>query len=120
MLREATSICALTEGVPSGATVMVPLKVSNRPRTLLTIRWRTEKSVDECTESIAHVPTLSGVAAVVVVIACPFLSDGAGRSDPLQLRTGLWSGLFRLVSVFFVAHLDASSSRGGGPPSCRT
>ena len=29
VVREATSICALTEGVPSGAIVMVPLKVSN-------------------------------------------------------------------------------------------
>jgi hypothetical protein len=73
VFREVTSISAITEGVASGATVIVPLKVSNLPRTLLTIRWRTENSIDEWTGSIAHVPTLSGVVAIAiaVVIACP-------------------------------------------------
>ena len=36
--------------------VIAPLNVSNVPRTLLTIKWRTQKLIDECTGSIAHVP----------------------------------------------------------------
>ena len=38
---------AVTDGVPSSSTVIAPLNCSKSPRTLLTIRWRTEKPIDE-------------------------------------------------------------------------
>ena len=44
---ESTAISAVTDGVPSSATTIAPLKFSKLPRTLLTIRWRTEKPIDE-------------------------------------------------------------------------
>ena len=44
---ESTAISAVTEGVPSSPTTMAPLKVLKWPRTLLTMRWRTEKAIDE-------------------------------------------------------------------------
>ena len=52
----ATSISACTDGVPSSATVMVPEKVSNLPRTLLTMRCLTEKPTVEWTGSMVQVP----------------------------------------------------------------
>jgi len=44
---ESTAISAVTDGVPSSATTIAPLNFSKLPRTLLTIRWRTEKPIDE-------------------------------------------------------------------------
>lgn len=65
---EVTSISAVTAAVPSGAIVVVPLTVSNLLCTLLTIRGRTEKSIEEWTGSIAHVPTPIGLVTTAVVI----------------------------------------------------
>ncbi len=47
VLTESTAISAVTDGVPSSSTVIAPLNFSKSPRTLLTIRWRTEKPTDE-------------------------------------------------------------------------
>ena len=69
---ELTASSALTDGVPSAATVIAPLNVSNLPRTLLTIRWRTEKLIDEWTGSIAHVAVLSWLVAVAVMFTSSF------------------------------------------------
>ncbi len=43
-------------GVPFSGTVIAPEKSPNRPRTLPTIRWRTENVMEEWTGSIVHVP----------------------------------------------------------------
>jgi hypothetical protein len=68
---ESTAISAVTEGVPSSATTIAPLKVPNVPRTLLTTRWRTEKPMDEWTGSMAQVPALSELEVEVVMAASP-------------------------------------------------
>jgi hypothetical protein len=47
VLTEPTVTSADTEGVPSLETVISPLKVPRVPRTRLTMRWRTEKLIDE-------------------------------------------------------------------------
>ena len=47
VLIESTAISAVTDGVPSSATTIAPPKFLKVPRTLLTIRWRTEKPIDE-------------------------------------------------------------------------
>ncbi len=64
---ESTAISAVTDGVPSSATVIAPLNVSKLPRTLLTMRWRTEKPMVECTGSMAQVPVLRPVLTAAVM-----------------------------------------------------
>jgi hypothetical protein len=55
-VNESTAISAFTDGVPSSPTTIAPPNFSNLPRTLLTIKWRTEKLTDEWAGSIAQVP----------------------------------------------------------------
>ncbi|SKY53747.1 Uncharacterised protein [Mycobacteroides abscessus subsp. abscessus] len=63
-----TSISACTEGVPSSATVMVPLNDSNLPRTLLTIRCFTTKPTVEWVGSMFQTPASMGALTVLVVM----------------------------------------------------
>jgi hypothetical protein len=49
--------------------VIVPSNLANEPRTLLTIKWRTEKPTFEWIGSMAHVPeTKPGTLTAVVLM----------------------------------------------------
>ena len=54
---DARSMLASTEEARWSSPVVIwPWNDPKRPRTLLTIMWRTEKDTSECTGSISHVP----------------------------------------------------------------
>ena len=55
-IDEASTVVVTLESVSSGAVTITPPKVAKRPRTLLTIMWRTVKETSECTGSMSHVP----------------------------------------------------------------
>jgi hypothetical protein len=54
---DARSIVAATDE-PSGSSLVtiVTSELVNRPRTLLIMRWRTEKAISECAGSAFQVP----------------------------------------------------------------
>ena len=71
---------------------LAPLNVPKVPRTLLTIRWRTENPMDEWTGSMVHVPALRPVVeAAVVMVFSPSLWVITGSAARSPSVTGLRS-----------------------------
>src|SRR5205085_10180590 len=82
-----------TAGVPSSATTIAPLNVPKRPRALVTIKWRTEKLIDEWTGSMAQVPVRRSAATAAVMSIS--LVTGVGTRDVSPTQADLSPDLFR-------------------------
>lgn len=85
---DATWISAVTAAVPSSATVIAPVKSLKVPRTLLTMRWRTEKPTVEWTVSMAQVPAVRlGRVAVAVVMKTPWAVERSLEIEVIESAT---------------------------------